>query len=48
MKVYYPKKNTYAWVDEQLVTYADPLLALDKMRKDKILVLPKEVPVFLL
>ena len=29
----------------QLVTYADPLLALDKVRKGKVLVLPKEVPV---
>ena len=45
VKVYYPKENTYAWVDEQLVTYADPLLALDKVRKGKVLVLPKEVPV---
>jgi hypothetical protein len=45
VKVYYPKNNTYAWVDEQLVTYADPLLALDKVRKGKVLVLPKEVPV---
>ena len=46
VKVYYPKENTYAWVDEQLVTYADPLLALDKVRKGKVLVLPKEVQVF--
>ena len=43
--VYYPKKNTYAWVDEQLVTNANPLLALDKIREGKVLVLPKEVPV---
>jgi hypothetical protein len=28
-----------------LVAYADPLLALDKVKKDKVLVLPKEVPV---
>ena len=35
VKVYYPKKNTYAWVDGQLVIYADPLLALDKVRKVK-------------
>ena len=45
VKVYYPKENTYAWVDEQLDTYADPLLALDKVRKGKVLVLPKEIPV---
>jgi hypothetical protein len=45
VKVYYPKENTYVWVDEQLVTYADPPLALDKVRKCKVLVLPKEVPV---
>ena len=45
MKVYYPKENTYAWVDEQLVTYADPLLALNKVWKGKVFVLPKEVPV---
>jgi hypothetical protein len=32
VKVYYPKENTYAWLDEQLVTYGDPLLALDKAR----------------
>jgi hypothetical protein len=46
VKVYYPKENTYAWIDEQLVTYADPLLASDKVRKGKVLVLPKKVPVF--
>jgi hypothetical protein len=45
VKVYYPKENTNAWVDEQLVTCADPLLALDKVRKGKVLVLPKGVPV---
>jgi hypothetical protein len=45
VKVYYPQENTYAWVDEQLVTYADPLLALDKVKKGKVLVLPKEMPV---
>jgi hypothetical protein len=43
VKVYYAKENTYAWGDEQLVTYADPLLALDKVRKDKVIVLPKAV-----
>ena len=30
VKVYYPKENTYAWVDEQLVTYADPLLGEER------------------
>jgi hypothetical protein len=45
VKVYHPKENTYAWVDELLVTYADPLLALDKVRKGNELVLPKEMPV---
>ena len=44
VKVYYPKENTYSWMDEQLVTYADPLLALSKVRKGKVLFLPKKVP----
>jgi hypothetical protein len=43
VKVYYPKENSYAWVDEQLVTYAEPLLALNKVRKSKVLVPPKKV-----
>jgi hypothetical protein len=45
VKVYYPKENTYALVDEQHDTRAIPLLALDKVRKGKVLVLPKEWPV---
>jgi hypothetical protein len=34
VKVYYPKKNIYAWVDEQLVTRADR--QLDLIRRGKV------------
>jgi hypothetical protein len=45
VKVYFPKENTYAWEDEQHDTRAIKLLALDEVRKGKVLVLPKEWPV---
>jgi hypothetical protein len=44
VKVYYPSDNTYSWVDEQLVTFADPLLALDRVKKGRVAVQPKEMP----
>jgi hypothetical protein len=43
VKVYYPKENTYALVDEHFFAYADFLFALDKVRKGKVLVLSKEM-----
>ena len=44
VKVYYPINNTYSWVDEQLVTFADPLLALNRVKKERVAVQPKKMP----
>ena len=43
VKVYHPQDNSYQWVDENLVTYADPLMSLNKSNRGKVAVQPKEM-----
>jgi hypothetical protein len=42
VKVYHPQNNSYRWIDEDLVTFADPLLSLNKSNRGKVAVQPKE------
>ena len=42
-KVYHPQDNSYQWVDEDLVTFADPLMSLNKLNRGKVAVQPKEM-----
>jgi Reverse transcriptase (RNA-dependent DNA polymerase) len=35
--------NSYQWVDEDLVTFADPLMSLNKSNRGKVAVQPKEM-----
>ena len=41
VKVYYPQDNSYQWIDENLVIFADPLLSLNKSTRGKVAVQPK-------
>ena len=43
VKVYYPQDNSYQWIDEDLVIFADPLLSLNKSNRGKVAVQPKEM-----
>ena len=43
VKVYYPQDNSYQWIDEDLVVFADPLLSLNKSNWGKVAVQPKEM-----
>ena len=43
VKVYHPQDNSYQWVDEELVTYADPLMSLNKSNRGKLAVQPEEI-----
>ena len=43
VKVYHPQDNSYQWVDEDLVTYADPSMSLNKFNPGKVAVQPKEM-----
>ena len=45
VKVYHPQDNTYQWVDEDLVTYADPLLSLNRSSRGTVAVHPDEMEV---
>ena len=41
--MYHPQVNYYQWVDEDLVTYADLLMALNKSNRGKVAVQPEEM-----
>ena len=43
VKVYHSQDNSYQWIDEDLVTFADPLLSLNKSNRGKVAVQPKEM-----
>jgi hypothetical protein len=43
VKMYHPQDNSYQWVDEDLVTYADPSMSLNKFNFGKVAVQPKEM-----
>jgi hypothetical protein len=42
-KVYHSQDNSYQWVDENSVTFADPLMSLNKSNRGKVAVQPKEM-----
>jgi hypothetical protein len=43
VKVYHPQNNSYQWIDENLVTFADPLMSLNKSTRGKVAVQPNEM-----
>ena len=43
VKVYHQQDKSYQWVDEDLVTFADPLMSLNKSNRGKVAVQPKEM-----
>ena len=43
VKVYHLQDNSYQWIDEDLVTFAEPLMSLNKSNRDKVVVQPKEM-----
>jgi hypothetical protein len=45
VKVYHPQDNTYQWVDEELVTYTDRLLSLNKSSRGTVAVHPDEMEI---
>ena len=43
VKVYHSQDISYQWIDEDLVTFADPILSLNKLNRGKVAVQPKEM-----
>jgi hypothetical protein len=44
VKVYHDQYNCYQWVEEDLVTFANPLMSLNKTNRGKVAVQPKAMP----